>query len=97
MATSNTALFLKNFEEKAEFNQYWYSQITIDRIVEEVVRMGGRVGFLSTPSLYFALPESVREHCYVFDVSCFVPLKSTPYRCVTWAAIDYSDRRSMEG
>jgi hypothetical protein len=59
---------LKEFEEKPEFNQYWYSQKTIDRIVEEVVRVGGRVGFLSTPSLYFALPESVRESCFVFDI-----------------------------
>lgn len=68
MAASNSTTFLRNFEEKAEFNQYWYSQKTIDRIVEEIVRIGGRVGFLSTPSLYFALPDSVREHCFVFDV-----------------------------
>ncbi len=68
-APSNSSLFLRDFEEKAEFNQYWYSQKTIDRIVDEIVRVGGRVGFLSTPSLYFALPESVRENCFVFDVS----------------------------
>lgn len=69
MATSNSSEFLRNFEEKAEFNQYWYSKNTIDRIVEEIVRVGGRIGFLSTPSLYFALPSSVRESCFVFDVS----------------------------
>lgn len=68
VGASDAATFLRNFEEKAEFNQYWYSQRTIDRIVQEVVRIGGRVGFLSTPSIYFALPEDVRAGCFVFDV-----------------------------
>lgn len=29
---------------------------------------GGRVGFLSTPSIYFSLPDDVRKNCFVFDV-----------------------------
>jgi hypothetical protein len=68
MAESSTA-FLSKYGEKADFNQYWYSSYTIKKMVEEIVRVGGKAGFLSTPSLYFSLPEDARKQCYVFDVS----------------------------
>lgn len=40
---------------KPEFNQYWYSQLTIDTLVSEVEHHATRCAFLSTPSLFFAL------------------------------------------
>jgi len=59
-----------NFED-GDFNQYWYSQKTIDKIVEDLVEVASSgpktMAFLSTPSLYFSLPEEVRASCFVFD------------------------------
>jgi hypothetical protein len=63
-----TESFQKNYEEKAEFNQYWYSSQTIKKIVEEILLIGGKTAFLSTPSLYFCVPEERRGECYLFDV-----------------------------
>jgi hypothetical protein len=60
--------FIDAFREKEQFNQYWYSRYTISKVVEEIVAVGGSVAFLSTPSLYFSLPEEIRQNCYVFDV-----------------------------
>jgi hypothetical protein len=56
-------------EEKGDFNQYWYSPYTIQKIVEEVVLIGGKTALLSTPSIYFSIPEEHRGNSYVFDVS----------------------------
>jgi EEF1A lysine methyltransferase 1 len=67
--------FLEKFREKEQFNQYWYSAVTIAKVVEEIVAVNGAVAFLSTPSIYFTLPEELRQRCYVFDVSrTFVPI-----------------------
>eukprot|EP01039_Chlorochromonas_danica_P009255 gene9257-10218_t len=54
-------------KENGDFNQYWYSTKTIEKIVEEVSNVNGRIAFLSTPSLYFSLPPSVREQSYLFE------------------------------
>ena len=35
--------FLKNNAEDADYNQYWYSPYTIDRMVEAITEVGGRV------------------------------------------------------
>jgi EEF1A lysine methyltransferase 1 len=59
--------FLLETEENGDFNQYWYSERTIARIVEALVENGGKIAFLSTPSLYFSLPEDLRSKAYVFD------------------------------
>lgn len=40
---------------KSEFNQYWYSQLTIETLLSEITHHATRCAFLSTPSLYFAL------------------------------------------
>jgi hypothetical protein len=69
MSAVEVASFLGKFGEKAELNKYWYSARTISRIIEELCVLKGRIGFLSTPSLYFSLPEDVRQDCFVFDVS----------------------------
>ena len=38
-------------------------------MVEDCVNIGGKIAFLSTPSVYFALPEEARAKSYCFDVS----------------------------
>ena len=76
------AKFLKENVEDGDYNQYWYSTYTIDRIVEDLVEGAKGEGaqgegttrklvFLSTPSLYFSLPEDVRARSFVFDVSLY--------------------------
>lgn len=54
-------------KENEDFNQYWYSSKTIESIVAEVVVLNGRTAFLSTPSLYFALPVDVKAKSHVFE------------------------------
>lgn len=51
------------------FLQYWYSNYTINQMAEDCVNVGGRIAFLSTPSIYFALPDAAREKSFCFDVS----------------------------
>ena len=36
---------------------------------DEVVELDCKVAFLSTPSIYFCLPEEARAKCMVFDLS----------------------------
>ena len=52
-------------------NQYWYSRATIEALVGEIeahAQDGQRVGFLSTPSLYFALTSpSVQRRSTLFE------------------------------
>ena len=64
---ANAFLDSKENEENGDFNQYWYSASTIARIVEAMVATGGSIAFLSTPSLYFSLPDDLRAQAYVFD------------------------------
>lgn len=66
--------FLASFPEKAEHNQYWYSSFTIQKVVEELIQAGGKIAFLSTPSLYFSLPEELRQQAFVFDVKNFTKI-----------------------
>lgn len=61
--------FISENVENGDYNQYWYSKYTIDKMVEEINHLNGRVAFLSTPSLYFTVNEIVREKSFVFDVS----------------------------
>jgi hypothetical protein len=69
--------FLKVTKEKSIFNQYWYSESTIRVLAEaiaEICEKHGnseqpmRIAFLSTPSLYFALPMEDRYFCKLFEV-----------------------------
>mgnify|MGYP002833687592 CR=1 FL=1 len=68
--------FLDANPEDGDHNQYWYSKITMDRMIQDQVEQhtaagspeGGLViAFLSTPSLYFTLPEEIRLNSYCFD------------------------------
>eukprot|EP00762_Andalucia_godoyi_P002773 ANDGO_04392.mRNA.1 Protein-lysine N-methyltransferase DDB_G0272708 len=62
--------FLKRTKEKADFNQYWYSKPTIDAMVSEVLANARCAAFLSTPSVYFSLPDDsdVRKNSIVLDI-----------------------------
>ena len=69
--------FLEETPENGQFNQYWYSLHTIEAMrqcINQVFESRSKttesrqVAFLSTPSIYFALPEEERVHCTLFDV-----------------------------
>ena len=49
-----------------------YSPKTIQRIVADLVENPGKIAFLSTPSLYFSIPEDLRSESFVFDVRSVV-------------------------
>lgn len=67
MKKNNT--FLVKNKEKAEFNQYWFSQKTIDFLVNEVLKHGKTIAFISTPSVYFSLTdETLRKTSFLFEV-----------------------------
>mmetsp|Transcript_20915 Transcript_20915/g.37665 ORF Transcript_20915/g.37665 Transcript_20915/m.37665 type:complete len:251 (-) Transcript_20915:55-807(-) len=62
--------FLAKNPEKGDINQYWYSPITIEKMVAEVKEHGGeplKVAFVSTPSLFFSLTTEQRRECAVLD------------------------------
>ncbi|KAF0716200.1 Aste57867_2971 [Aphanomyces stellatus] len=50
--------FAAKYAEKEEFNQYWYSQHTIQYLAKEILHQRPKsVAFLSTPSLFYACEE----------------------------------------
>jgi hypothetical protein len=59
--------FWKESPEKGDLNQYWFSQPTIQVLVDQVVQHGPRAALVSCPSIYFSLPVSVREVCKVLE------------------------------
>ena len=68
------AQFLNQYAEDSDLNQYWYSEGTIqvycNAILEAISTSDCKnVAFLSTPSLYFALPLHARANSFLFDVS----------------------------
>jgi len=66
--SSDPAHFLDgSYFEDPSMNQYWYSPNTIQRIGEDIEEQGGRVAFLSTPSIYFSVSPEVRARSKVFD------------------------------
>ena len=71
-----SAKFIADNPEDGDHNQYWYSKFTIDKIIEDQIlqhAVGGSpsggltIAFLSTPSLYYSLPEELRRNSYLFD------------------------------
>lgn len=58
--------FLDGTVERADLNQYWFSQPTLSTFVEEC-DVNGRSALVSSPSVYFSLPEERRRNCKVFD------------------------------
>uniref|UniRef100_A0A7S2BFX1 Protein-lysine N-methyltransferase n=1 Tax=Florenciella parvula TaxID=236787 RepID=A0A7S2BFX1_9STRA len=73
-AETFTEFLAKNPEKHTcsgkDLNQYWYSAITIEKMVAEVQAHGGeplKVAFVSTPSLFFSLTAEQRRECAVLD------------------------------
>ncbi|CAL1169625.1 unnamed protein product [Cladocopium goreaui] len=59
--------FLDATEERADLNQYWFSPATVSTFVAEICDKGGTAALVSTPSVYFSLPEDARKMCKVLD------------------------------
>ena len=71
MAAVDTKKFLLRNPEKEEYNQYWYSEATIDALAREVVQQQEEetaCAFLSTPSVYFAIKPEQRQSSILLDV-----------------------------
>ena len=63
--------FIQSTEEKGDLNQYWYSAPTIAALIEEVEAHEDvtKVAFLSTPSVWFAMPSSpLKKASKFFDL-----------------------------
>ncbi len=62
-------VFLVKHKENGDFNQYWYSNATIEFLANECCSQGKKIAFLSTPSVYFSLKDQdIKAQSYVFDV-----------------------------
>lgn len=84
------AEFLDGNHEDADFNQYWYSEKTISRIVEALIENGGKIAFLSTPSLYFSIPDELKSKAHVFDVSWRLRYDLSPFSILALIRSSYS-------
>eukprot|EP00743_Colponemidia_sp_Colp-15_P009033 GILK01009858.1.p1 GENE.GILK01009858.1~~GILK01009858.1.p1 ORF type:complete len:189 (+),score=22.47 GILK01009858.1:23-568(+) len=63
-----TNRFLARHFENADFNQYWYSEATINFMVSEAQTHGTRAAFVSTPSVFFSLTDkTLRANSCVLD------------------------------
>ena len=67
-------LFLEETPEDSSLNQYWFSESSIKILCEAITKALAtynkqKVAFLSTPSLYFAMPADIRKNCTLFEVS----------------------------
>ena len=61
--------FLAKHKENADLNQYWYSKPTIQFMVDLCETHGSRIGFLSTPSIYFSLKnKELKANSVCFDI-----------------------------
>ena len=69
--------FLSQTAENRDLNQYWYSKRSIDVLCDAIreglstldggSKAGGRVAFLSAPSLFFSLTPEERRRCALLD------------------------------
>jgi hypothetical protein len=59
--------FLKITGETEEFNQYWFSESTIEFIINQVERYGKSIAFISTPSIFFSVSPEIQEKSILFD------------------------------
>lgn len=64
--------FFMRYKEKENLNQYWFSENTISALVNEIESLFNegfiQIACISTPSLYFSLPEQVKKCAKVFDI-----------------------------
>lgn len=67
---SKKNVFLVKNKENGDLNQYWYSNATIEFLVNECTTQGKKIAFLSTPSIYFSLTDTdVKSQSFCFDVN----------------------------
>jgi EEF1A lysine methyltransferase 1 len=62
--------FLKLFSEKEDINQYWFSESTIEFIVNQIMRHtdeNSKIAFVSTPSIFFSCDDSIKQRSKLFD------------------------------
>lgn len=59
--------FLAATSERTDLNQYWFSSVTVAAFVTEVCETPGPAALVSSPSVYFSLPEDVRQRSKVLD------------------------------
>uniref|UniRef100_A0A0G4HD54 Uncharacterized protein n=1 Tax=Chromera velia CCMP2878 TaxID=1169474 RepID=A0A0G4HD54_9ALVE len=73
-------------EEDLDLSQFWYSEGTLKVLVDECItalRSGeGCVYFLSTPSVFFAMPEEYRDRLVLFEFDKRWEEKCSPGRFV---------------
>ena len=64
--------FLMRHSEKENLNQYWFSEHTISVLISEISLLfsqgHSKIACISTPSLYFSLPDEVKRSSKVFDI-----------------------------
>lgn len=64
-ASSNA--FLASTGEKGDLNQYWFSSNTVAAFVSEICLCKGQSALVSSPSVYFSLPDDARKRSKVLD------------------------------
>lgn len=82
--------FLKVYGEKEDFNQYWFSESTIEFIVDQIHKHGKKVGFVSTPSVFFSVNEETQKNGILFDYDEIFTKKSK-----NAVKFDYRDNDSI--
>ena len=61
--------FLKLTPENGDYNQYWFSEKTIEFFVNQVNKYGKeKIGFIATPSIFFSLSKEMQNKSYLFDI-----------------------------
>jgi hypothetical protein len=65
---SKNNTFLKLNHEKEKFNQYWFSEKSINFIVNQIEKYGGTIALISCPSIFFTLNNDVKEKSFLFDI-----------------------------
>jgi hypothetical protein len=62
--------FLKLFTEKEDINQYWFSESTIEFIINQITLNtddSSKIAFVSTPSIFFSCNSQIQEKSVLFD------------------------------
>lgn len=87
--------FLKLTPENEKFNQYWFSEKTIEFLSNQVTKSGSeRIGFIATPSLFFSLPPEQQCKSYLFDIDEKLTKKHVNGRRYDFNEINFDDNFS---
>ena len=64
--------FLNRNPEKQELNQYWYSELTLQTLSQEIEDLSTgpvtTIACISTPSVHFALSRNLQANSWIFDL-----------------------------